>query len=84
MFYTLEYRFPVAVKQGLLGLIFVDTGNVWTKDDDYDFGSMRTSAGIGIRWRSPMGPLRLEYGWNLDPRDDEKGGDWEFTMGGLF
>ncbi len=84
MYYTLEYRFPVLSKQGFLGLVFLDTGNVWTKDDNFDFGHMRTSVGAGIRWRSPMGPLRLEYGYNLDPRDDEEQGQLEFSVGGLF
>jgi outer membrane protein insertion porin family len=71
-------------KAGLLGLIFYDTGNSWLKDNGYDFGNLRKSAGVGIRWLSPMGPLRLEYGWVLDPQPGETTSNWEFTIGSLF
>ena len=69
---------------GLLGLVFYDTGNAWLKDEGYDLGAMRKSAGVGIRWLSPMGPLRLEYGWVLDPEPGETTSNWEFTIGSLF
>jgi len=84
MFYNVEYRFPLFREQGIVGLVFFDAGNVFTKDEDYTFQDIRTAAGGGIRWYSPMGPIRLEYGVNLDPRDDEPSGNWEFTMGGTF
>jgi outer membrane protein insertion porin family len=81
---NLEYRFPIVEKAGLLGLVFYDTGNSWLKDEGYDLGNLRKSAGVGIRWLSPMGPLRLEYGWVLDPQPGETTSNWEFTIGSLF
>jgi outer membrane protein insertion porin family len=47
---------------------------------------MRKSAGFGIRWQSPFGPLRLEMGFNLDrePKYDEGSSEFHFTMGTLF
>lgn len=84
MAYTVEYRFPLVMEYGMMGLVFFDAGNVFTKDEGYGFGGIRKSAGTGIRWYSPVGPLRIEYGWNIDPRDDEPGGNWEFTVGGRF
>ncbi len=81
---NLEYRFPIVEKAGLVGVLFYDTGNAWTQDQGYDFGSLRKSAGLGIRWYSPMGPLRLEYGWVLDPEPGEETSNWEFTIGSLF
>jgi outer membrane protein insertion porin family len=84
MVFNLEYRFPLLKEQGLVGLVFFDAGNVFTKDENYTFSGIRESAGAGLRWYSPIGPLRLEYGWNLDPQDDEKTGRWEFTVGGTF
>jgi len=68
MIYNFEYRFPLAGEQGLMGLVFFDAGNVFTKDENFSFSGIRKSAGIGIRWWSPMGPLRIEYGQNLDPQ----------------
>ena len=72
---NLEYRFPLYEKAGLVGVLFYDTGNSWTDSEGYKFGDLRKSVGGGIRWYSPMGPLRLEYGHVLDPRDGERAGE---------
>jgi outer membrane protein insertion porin family len=84
MVYNLEYRFPLFKEHGISGLVFLDTGNSYTKDQGYDFGDMRESVGTGVRWFSPVGPIRLEYGFILDPRDDEPSGNWEVAFGGSF
>ncbi len=84
MAYTVEYRFPVMQEQGLVGVAFFDAGNVFTEDESYGFGGIRKSAGAGIRWYSPFGPLRVEYGWNLSPEFDEPSGNLEFSIGGTF
>ena len=84
MVYNFEYRFPLLKSQGVTGLVFFDAGNVWRKEQNYSFSDLRTSAGGGIRWYSPIGPLRLEYGINLDPRPDEDSGKFEFAVGGSF
>jgi outer membrane protein insertion porin family len=42
---------------------------------------MRQTAGFGVRWYSPIGPLRLEYGFVLDRKTDESIGRFEFTIG---
>jgi outer membrane protein insertion porin family len=81
---NLEYRFPLYKQAGLTGLVFYDTGNAWRADTGYDISDLRKSAGVGIRWYSPIGPLRLEYGWVLDPKDDETTSNWEFSIGSLF
>lgn len=82
--FNFEYRFPLLAKAGLIGVAFYDTGNAWTEDQGWDIGSLRKSVGGGIRWYSPMGPLRLEYGWVLDPQPGEATSQWEFTIGGMF
>jgi outer membrane protein insertion porin family len=79
-----EYIFPLISKAGLKGLIFFDAGNVYTKDQSFDLGSLRKGAGVGIRWYSPIGPLRLEIGWNLEPKPGEDTSVWEFTIGTFF
>jgi len=84
MNYNLEFRFPLLKSQGVTGLVFFDAGNVWRKQQDFDFGDLRTSVGGGIRWYSPVGPLRVEYGINLDPRPGEDSGKMEFAVGGSF
>jgi len=82
-YFNLEYIFPLAKDAGLKGLFFFDTGNAWLQDENF-FESMRYSVGGGIRWLSPLGPLRLEWGRNLDPLQDEKDTELEFSIGRFF
>ena len=82
--FNFEYIFPLYQKLGLKGLVFFDAGNVFTKDQRIDLGNLRKSAGVGIRWYSPIGPLRLEWGWNLEPKPGEDQSTWEFTIGTFF
>jgi outer membrane protein insertion porin family len=80
--FNVELIFPLYEKLSLMGLVFYDTGNVY--DQGVDLGDLRKSAGYGIRWFSPIAPIRIEYGYILDPREGEDTGRWEFTMGGAF
>jgi len=82
--FNAEYIFPLIKKAGMVGVVFYDAGNVYAQSDNVDFGDLRQSAGGGIRWYSPMGPIRIEYGYRLDPIDGEEGGKWEFAMGSAF
>ena len=60
---------------------FVDAGNVYDSDNDFDIGSLRRSAGLGIRIVTPIGPIRLDYGFKLDKRADESAGRLGFLLG---
>ncbi|GAB6163174.1 outer membrane protein assembly factor BamA [Desulfothermus naphthae] len=77
-----ELTFPVKEDIGLIGLVFFDAGNVWDKNEMYDL-DLYKSVGFGIRWNSPMGPLRLEYGYPLDDLKDNQG-KFEFSVGTFF
>ncbi|MBI5886341.1 MAG: outer membrane protein assembly factor BamA [Deltaproteobacteria bacterium] len=77
-----EYLFPIIEEQHLKGVLFFDIGNAYDKRIDLNY--LRKSAGAGLRWFSPIGPLRLEYGVNLDRRAGEKDAQWEFTVGTNF
>jgi outer membrane protein insertion porin family len=79
MGYSVELVFPLIRNAGMKGVLFYDTGNAW--ESGYDFGNMRQTAGVGVRWYSPIGPLRLEYGFVLDQKPGESGGRFEFTLG---
>ncbi len=82
---NLEYLIPLVKEAGVVGVLFFDAGNVYDDDEDLDLGVTRESAGFGFRWYSPMGPIRIENGYILDPREGEdSGGRWEFTMGSAF
>ncbi len=83
--FNLELKHPLVKDAGVWGVVFFDTGNVYNNDENFDLSNMRESAGFGFRWYSPIGPIRLEYGYILDPVEDEgEGGRWEFSMGGVF
>ncbi len=83
--FNVEYLIPLVKEAGIVGVLFFDTGNVYNNDEDIDFNEMRESAGFGFRWYSPMGPIRIENGYILDPLEGEdSGGRWEFSMGGAF
>ncbi len=82
---NLEILFPLLEDAGLVGLVFFDTGDLYTAEEEIDLGNLRESAGFGIRWFSPLGPIRLEYGHILDPIPGQgEGGRWEFAMGTAF
>ena len=76
---SLEVVFPLIREAGIKGVVFYDTGNTW--NGHYRPDDLRHTVGTGVRWQSPIGPLRLEYGYVLDRRDNEKAGRWEFTIG---
>jgi len=83
---NIEWVVPLIKDAGVMWVFFVDAGNVFGEDDELDMKDpTREGGGAGIRWYSPLGPLRLEYGWILDPRGDEDTeGRWEFSVGSLF
>jgi outer membrane protein insertion porin family len=79
--FNAEIVFPFIKDAGMKGVIFYDAGNSW--NDMYDIGDLRQSVGLGLRWYSPIGPLRLEYGYiiNRQGLTDDSTGRWEFTIG---
>jgi outer membrane protein insertion porin family len=83
-FGNVELHFPLMTDAGLRGVVFSDFGNVYAQDDDWDFGTMKKSAGLGINWLSPVGPLRLVWGYNLDSQPGDEDAQWDFAMGGNF
>ncbi len=61
---NLDYRFPLAGPLG--GTVFVDSGNVWADWRDMRVREIKSGAGLGVRYLTPIGPLRVEVGWKLD------------------
>ncbi|OGQ81722.1 MAG: outer membrane protein assembly factor BamA [Deltaproteobacteria bacterium RIFCSPLOWO2_12_FULL_60_19] len=57
-----EFMFPVYESFGLRGVAFFDIGSAF---NSFSFGDLRQSAGVGARWMSPFGPLRVELGFPL-------------------
>ncbi len=59
-----EVRVPVW--RGLVAAAFVDAGNVFLRAADLDLGGIRTTTGFGLRYLSPIGPIRVDLGFKLD------------------
>ncbi len=70
--------------RNLEGVAFLDAGNVWRKPVDFDFGEIRETAGLGIRYQTPVGPARLDVGYKLDRLPGEDSYRVHFTLGYPF
>jgi outer membrane protein insertion porin family len=81
---NIELSFPLLTEAGLYGVAFTDFGNVYAAEDNWDFGTFKKTAGLGVNWLSPMGPLRLVWSYNLDKQDNDEDATWDFAMGGSF
>lgn len=80
--YNVEYSFPIWGE--VSGAVFLDAGNLLENADDFGFGEMRYAVGFGLRYKLPIGPLRLDYGVNPDPRGGEAFGAFHFSFGFAF
>jgi outer membrane protein insertion porin family len=69
-------RFSVAV--------FSDSGNVYPLVSDMSLGDVRYTAGVGLRYRSAFGPIRVDWGYKLNRRPDESASHFHFTIGNAF
>lgn len=78
-----DFIFTISSDAKLNGVIFFDYGKGFDDNESVSF-KLRKTAGIEGRWISPFGPLRAAYGLNLSPREGEREGVFEFTMGSLF
>lgn len=84
LFANVELLFPLLEQLRLNGVTFFDVGNAWNVADTPFMQSVKAGAGVGIRWVSPVGPIRIEYGWKINPERGEAPGAVAFAMGQLF
>jgi outer membrane protein insertion porin family len=81
LIFNLEYIFPLVSEIRLKGVAFVDAGSSF---DSFSNIKMRYTSGLGARWISPIGPIRLEWGYNLARKTGERSGRFEFAFGTFF
>jgi outer membrane protein insertion porin family len=101
LYYNLEVEFPIIESVGIKGVVFQDAGNTWNLEDtlchpaarDNDpsitpcgvHPNLRASWGFGVRWFSPLGPLRFEWGFPFEPKSPyEDDVEFQFTVGNAF
>ena len=80
--FNVEAIFPLI--ETFKGVLFYDRGNAWGEGENMSLSEMRQGVGVGLRFFSPLGPIRLEYGWKLDRRRDESKGQFHFSVGAFF
>ncbi|MBI2891393.1 MAG: outer membrane protein assembly factor BamA [Nitrospirae bacterium] len=79
-----EMVFPLIPPAGLKWVLFYDLGNVFEEGDVVDPLKFRQGWGFGIRWFSPIGPLRFEWGFPINRKRDEPSPVFEFFIGSIF
>jgi outer membrane protein insertion porin family len=77
-----EIIFPIVESLGLKGVTFFDAGNAFLASDGISADEIRLSAGAGIRWLSPIGPLRIEVGLPINPKVGDDQRKVMFSFGG--
>lgn len=83
--HSTDMLFPLVSAAGIKGVFFFDIGNVVDDNENVDFAELKKGYGAGFRWNSPMGPLRLEFGFPLDSEDGEnKSMQTHFSFGVPF
>jgi outer membrane protein insertion porin family len=78
-----EFIFPIVKELKLKGVVFYDAGKAYDRHETFA-GDIRSTAGGGLRWQSPLGPIRIEYGVNIFKRNNEGFGRVEFGFGSMF
>ena len=63
--FSTEIRTPIW--RNLSGVIFLDGGNVWSNAWDFNLNDMRYDVGPGLRYTTPIGPIRVDLGYQLNP-----------------
>src|SRR5919106_621076 len=80
--FNVEYTFPIFGE--LQGPVFTDAGNLLPTSEDVGLNDMRYAVGAGLRYKLPVGPIRLDYGVNPDPHEFEDFGAFHFSFGFAF
>ena len=80
--FNIEYIVPIW--NALSAAVFTDAGNVQGEFADAGVENMRYAVGLGLRYKLPIGPVRVDYGLNPDPKEEEAMGAFHFSFGFAF
>jgi outer membrane protein insertion porin family len=81
--FNAEYIFPIVTELKIKGVIFADAGRAYGSGETIG-SDLRYTTGTGVRWISPFGPVRVEWGYNLSRKTGEAASKVEFSFGSAF
>ncbi len=85
LLFNFEMTFPLlSAFKDLYGAFFYDVGNVWALRGDVNLASLQNALGLGLRYRTPLGPIRLEVAWCVDAPQGENEILGFITIGNVF
>jgi len=85
LLFNFELNFPlISSFKSLSGVAFYDAGNVFERRKQVSLYSIQNAVGLGLRYRTPLGPVRFEIGWNLNAPEGEKDVLAFITIGNIF
>jgi outer membrane protein insertion porin family len=79
---TLELSYPLI--EIIKAYAFFDFGQVWREVDEFGRSKVNTAVGLGMGLQTPVGPVRIDFGYPLNPDDDQGNGQVHFTTGISF
>lgn len=84
LLFNVELEIPLYAKSGFYGVGFFDSGNSFGENQNIDIRELRSDYGFGLRWQSPFGPLRFEWGFPINKQPGEPGVVFNFSIGQSF
>jgi len=83
--FNFELKFPtIPSLPSLQGGVFLDAGNVFSHRSDFSLKRLETALGFGLRYKTPLGPVRFDLAWNLHPPPGAGGVKAFITIGNIF
>ncbi|MCB0333959.1 MAG: BamA/TamA family outer membrane protein, partial [Bdellovibrionales bacterium] len=79
-----ELIFPLINSAGLKGVVFYDAGEAFDDHESITLSDLRLAWGYGLRWSSPLGPIRIEFGYPIDREPGDKSVVTLFSFGAPF
>lgn len=74
----------IALPKSLGLVLFLDHGNVWRNYKDIELSQIKSTTGLGLRYNTPIGPFRLDWGYKLNREAEESPWEFHFTLGHAF
>ena len=84
LYFNFETLFPIIKEAGLKWVFFFDAGNAYAEEENFLERPLRAGYGFGLRWFSPMGPLRFEWSYPVNPRPGDRTHIFFFFFGTFF